>query len=220
MTTHRQDTGYDAVRYQPDASRSLVWREIIRVLSEYLPKDPAVLELGPGYCDFINQVPARKKVAVDVDPASAKCAASDVEFILGDCTDITPIAPSSMDLVFASNLLEHLERRDATRMLTSVFQVLRPGGKFILIQPNFRYSYSRYYDDHTHLTPYTHTGLGGLVRSEGFRIVACTPRFMPMSMSDCSWIPRYGWLVRLYLRLPVRPLARQMLLVAEKPSGG
>ena len=41
------------------------------------------------------------------------------------------------------------------------------------------------------------------------------PRFLPYSMRE-SRLPVKPWLVRAYLRSPIRPLAGQMLLVAEK----
>jgi len=42
------------------------------------------------------------------------------------------------------------------------------------------------------------------------------PRFLPLTMK--SRLPRWRWAVALYLRLPVRPMAKQMLLVAARPQ--
>ena len=218
MNAQRPSANYFSTRYLPDPARSVVWREIIRALSGYIPRGGAVLELGPGYCDFINQVPANRKIAVDIDPSAGDFAASDVELIQGDCGELSMIAAGSIDLVFASNLLEHLDRHDATRLLRSAFEVLKPGGTLMLIQPNFRYCYARYFDDYTHVTPYTDRGLLGLLQSERYRVLKCEPRFLPFSMNSGRAIPRWGWLVRLYLNLPFRPLAGQMLVVAERPS--
>lgn len=219
MTASRQKKDYFSIRYQADSSRSAVWREIIRALSKYLPDNPVTLELGPGYCDFINQLASDRKVAVDINPTAGDYAASDVEFIEGDCSELSMIPADSLDLVFASNLLEHLHKQKASELLQSAFTALKPSGRLILIQPNFRYSYDQYYDDYTHVTPYTDKGLSGLVESEGYQIVDCVPRFLPLSMKESTWIPRQGWIVRLYLNLPYRPMAKQMLLVAEKPFG-
>jgi len=213
---HRED--YYAVRYQANPNRKVVWLEIIRVLSQYIPNDPTVLELGPGYCDFINQLPARKKIAVDINPLACEYANPDIEFITGDCTRLSTIEPRSLDVVFASNLLEHLEKAEVLRLLQSVYAVLKPRGKLILMQPNFRYCYDQYYDDYTHTTPFTDKGLCGLIKSEGYRIVDCVPRFLPLSMETAVWIPRPWWIIRLYLNSPIRPFAKQMLVVAEKPT--
>ena len=128
------------------------------------------------------------------------------------------IEPDSLDLVFASNLLEHLEKSQVVQLLQSAFSVLKPGSKLILLQPNFRYCYSQYYDDYTHVTPFTDKGLSGLVESEGYRVTHCSPRYLPLSMDTATWIPRPWWLIRLYLSLPFRPFAKQMLVVAEKPG--
>jgi len=218
MKTTPQSKNYYSIRYKADSSRSMVWREIVRALSDYLPENLNALELGPGYCDFINQLQASRKVAIDINPGTRDYAASDVELFLGDCSELSMITDGSMDLVFASNLLEHLERQKASDLLRSALLALKPTGKLILIQPNFRYSYDQYYDDYTHITPYTDKGLSGFVESHGFRIVKCVPRFLPLSMRTRAWSPRFGWSVRLYLNLPYRPMGKQMLIVAEKPS--
>ncbi len=217
MTTNPHKKDYFSVRYQPDPNRKAVWKEIIRALSPHIPHDSMVLEIGPGYCDFINQVSARKKVAVDINPNAGIYADSDVEFRCGDFTQLSAMQPGSHDLVFASNLLEHLEKPEISGLLQSAYAVLKPRGKLVLLQPNFRYSYRQYYDDYTHITPFTDKSLCGLVESEGFQVTDCVPRFLPLSMNTATWLPRPWWMIRLYLNLPVRPFAKQMLVVAEKP---
>lgn len=217
MNKHDFDESYYSSRYKASDSRAMVWREIIKVTCRYWPQSPDILELGPGYGDFINQVSANQKTAIDISSHSKNYVASEVRFIHGDCADLSMIAAHSMDLVFASNLLEHLERSRIIQCLQAVMRVLKPGGKLVLIQPNFRYCYDRFFDDYTHITPMTDKGLCGLLLSEGYHLEESIPRFMPLSMQTSKWIPRYRWLVRLYLRLPYRPLAGQMLLVAAKP---
>ena len=54
-------------------------------------------------------------------------------------------------------------------------------------------------------------GLGGLFI--GVFLILLLPRFLPFSLK--SRLPKSPYLVRLYLRLPLRPLAKQMLVVAR-----
>ena len=92
--------------------------------------------------------------------------------------------------------------------------MLSPGGNLILVQPNFRLAPRRYFDDYTHRTIWTDTSLGDLVAAHGFDVVRSEPRFLPLTMkSRLSFGHR---LVPLYLRLPYRPLAGQMLVVARR----
>ncbi len=55
-----------------------------------------------------------------------------------------------------------------------------------------------------------------MVRSLGFRFDLSMPRFLAYSMRSVrGTVP--PWLVRAYLRSPIKPGAGQMLVVATKP---
>ncbi|WP_278259030.1 class I SAM-dependent methyltransferase [Nocardioides convexus] len=92
-----------------------MWAHICAYLARWIPADAAVLELGAGWCDFANQVTARRVVALDLDATVRSAAAEHVEAVVGDCTDLSDFGAGDFDVVFASNLLEHLERADATK---------------------------------------------------------------------------------------------------------
>lgn len=63
--------------------------------------------MGAGYCDFINQIKAGKKYAVDIDREAHKHCAEEVQFVHANLADID-LPAESFDTIFASNLLEHL----------------------------------------------------------------------------------------------------------------
>jgi hypothetical protein len=120
-------------------------------------------------------------------------------------------------VVFASNLLEHLERPAASALLVESARVLRPGGRLILLQPNFRLNPGAYFDDYTHVAIYTDRSLPDYLVSERWRIVRKYPRFLPLTMKSKG--SALTFLVPWYLRSPVKPLAGQMLVIAT-PAGG
>ena len=98
----------------------------------------------------------------------------------------------------------------------NVYAKLRPGGRLVLIQPNFRLTARRYFDDYTHRTIFTDVSLPDLVASRGFRRERVEARFLPFSMQSRL---SFGYrLAPLYLRLPWRPLAGQMLVIASRPA--
>jgi SAM-dependent methyltransferase len=194
--------------------RQGIWREIVRYVARDAPGAQDVLELGAGYCDFINQFPARRKVAFDLNPEMKKHAAAGVDLRIEDCTGLPGIAPQSMDLVFASNFLEHFATPELEVLLAAVARVLRPGGRLALIQPNYLRCRAHYFDDRTHQTIFHHRNVAGALVPHGLQVVKLVPGLLPFSMKNRG--PKWPILVRLYLSSPLRPLAAQMYVVAER----
>jgi ubiquinone/menaquinone biosynthesis C-methylase UbiE len=203
--------GYFETRLQKDQNREIVWRYICKHLARWIPPDSDVLELGAGWCDFSNQIRARTATAMDVDSVVTRAAAPHVRAEVGDCADLSRFDDSSFDVVFASNLLEHLERPAASRLLAEARRVLRPGGRLVLLQPNFRLNPGGYFDDYTHVAIYTDRSLVDFLTASGWSPIYVAPRFLPLTMKSRG--SRLSFLVPLYLRSPIKPFAGQMLLV-------
>lgn len=208
---------YHDVHLTRHPARETVWKVLADFVAPWIPADSHVLELGAGYCDWINAVRAGRKVAVDSWPEFPLYAAPDVEPIVIDATAaLGSLGRETFDVVIASNFLEHFETDIAWSLVRDVADLLKPGGRFIVIQPNFKYAYRSYFDDYTHRSVFTDTSLGNLLRAHGLRVEVSQPKFLPYSMRGIrSSIP--AWLIRAYLRSPVKPLAGQMLIVARKP---
>ncbi len=214
MTDDDPSSSYFATRLAPDATRAAVWKHVTAYLQQFVPADAAVLDLAAGYADFSANVTARRKVAFDLNPALPQLVPSGVEAVVGDATDLSVFADATFDAVFASNFLEHLDHDAVDRCLAEVRRVLRPGGRLLLVQPNFRLAPGAYFDDYTHRTIFTDRSLADLLVARGFSLVRVEPRFLPLSLK--SRLKSGHRLVPLYLRLPYRPLAGQMLHVAER----
>ena len=209
-------SGYHAAHLPEDPARAIVWRVVAEYLSAWIPRDAHVLEIGAGYCDWINNVVAARRVAVDVWPEIARYAAAGVETrVLDISRDLATLGASSFDAVLASNILEHFEPGIAISVVEGICRSLTPGGRLIIVQPNFRYAASRYFDDYTHRSVFTDVSLPNLLRAHGFRIDRVQPRFLPYSMRG-SRLPIRSWTVRAYLRSPIKPMAGQMLVIASK----
>lgn len=207
-------TGYFDTRLTEDPNRKIVWRHICAFLSRWIRADADVLELGAGWCDFANAITARNVTAMDLDKVVVASARAGVNAVVGDCTDLTRFGDGSFDAVFASNLLEHLERADTLRLLAEANRVLRPGGRLILVQPNFRLNPNEYFDDYTHVAIFTDRSLRDLLTAEGWAVEHVSARFLPLTMKSRG--SRLTFLVPWYLRSPIKPLAGQMLVVASR----
>ena len=195
-------------------SRRAIWREIVAYVRRDAGEVETIVELGPGYCDFINSFPANKKFAFDLNPDMQRFAEDDVDLRIGDARRLTELPAESVDLVFASNFFEHLEGDTVDELLAVIARALRPGGRLMLLQPNHRLCAEHYFDDPTHVTIFDDTNIGEWVSRHGFRIARLVPGLMPFSMKSNA--PKWPLLVRLYLHSPIRPFAAQMYVVAER----
>jgi SAM-dependent methyltransferase len=207
---------YHRVRFPFDPERAKVWRALCRYLRPWVDPNGGLLDLGAGYGEFSRFTKARKKWALDLNPDLEAYWPEEVVPLIQPALKPLPIASCSLRTVFASNFFEHFSTEDGLRILGEVNRVLQPGGRLIVIQPNFRLEPRRYFDDYTHKTAYTDAGFAGLLGAAGFRVVRSEPRFTPFTMQS-RW-PKAEWMVSLYLRLPYRPLAGQFLTIAA-PTG-
>ena len=215
---------YFNTRFQYDPLRFQVWEPVTAYIQQkYVAPDARVLDLGAGYCDFINHVKGSEKYAVDVFDRLEEYAADDVTTFKRSCNDLSPLGDDSLDVVFASNLFEHLTHDELLETIAEVRRVLRPDGRLILLQPNFKYCYKTYFDDYTHLQVFTHLGMYDLLEMAGMEIEAMHPRFLPVNMKSTLRlkIPFLSFIIHTYMRSPFKPLAGQMLVVARNrlPEG-
>lgn len=77
-----------------------------------------------------------------------------------------PLEENSTDLVISLALIEHL--RDPSNFLQETLRILKPGSSLILSTPNWRYSKDVFYDDYTHVQPYTVKSLTNLLQDMMF----------------------------------------------------
>jgi len=216
MTDTHIDSYYKS-RFVFNKDREVVWKEIVRFLNPYLTDAHTVLDLGAGYCDFINNVKAGKKIAVDISPELPQYAHSDVQLVNSLATDLSSVSDSTVDVVFSSNLLEHLTDAELVKCLSEVKRVLKKGGLFITMQPNYRLAYKTYFDDFTHKKVFSDESLKGFLVAQDLTIIKYWKKFLPFSLkSRPSLIPVIPLLIRAYLHSPCKPFAGQMMFVTKK----
>lgn len=197
--------------------RKRVWRVLIdSFFKKYVPRNATVLDLGCGYGEFINQVDAGRKYAMDLNPDAPRYLSADVEFIQQDCSQPWPVDEGSLDVVFTSNFFEHLPDKAALgRTLDNVHKALRQDGWLIAMGPNVRLLPGSYWDFWDHYIPLTESSLSEALENRGFRIDRKEPAFLPYTMAGKRPTPLS--LIRLYLSVPiVWPfLGKQFLVVAR-----
>lgn len=206
---------------QERAQKSAIWKVLCQsFFQRYVAESDVVVDLGAGYCDFINNIRCARKFAVDLNEETRLCAAPDVAVFLTSVSDLSPLESACVDVVFASNLFEHMpSKQDLMATLSEVRRVLRPGGRLLILQPNIRYAYREYWDYFDHYLPLSHLSMVEALQLAGFTIEEVRPRLLPYTFK--SRLPKSGFLLRVYLRLPLLHLlvGKQMFLVAATDAG-
>jgi SAM-dependent methyltransferase len=181
------------------AFRQQMWQVLCKqFFQRHVPDTAAVVEIGAGYCEFINNIRARRKIAVDLNPDTQRHAGPDVEVILSSTSRIAALDDGVADVVFASNFLEHLTREDILATLREVRRVLAPGGRFLILQPNIRYCKEDYWQFFDHITPLCERSLSEALETTGFSVDYVLGRFLPFTTQ--GRLPNSITLLKLYLR--------------------
>jgi len=198
--------------------RRAVWRVLIAdFFGRFVWPEYAVLDLGCGYGEFINQVACARRFAMDLNPDAAERLVPGIRFLQQDCSEPWAMPDSALDLVFTSNFFEHLPDKPALgRTLDQIHRCLREGGHLIALGPNIKYLPGAYWDFWDHHLPLTEMSLAEALENRGFGISLRRPKFLPYTMAGGRHYPLF--FVRLYLRLPLawRILGKQFLVVAHK----
>lgn len=183
------------------AFRRRMWDVLCRqVFQRQVAADATVVELGAGYCEFINQIQAGRKFAVDLNPDTPSHAAPDVTVITSSTTRIDGLDSGSADVVFASNFFEHLTRPDILATMREARRILKPAGRFLILQPNIRYCKEDYWRFFDHVTPLCDRSLTEALEISGFEVRAMIRRFLPYTTQ--GRLPNSIALLSLYLKLP------------------
>ena len=210
-----------AFRFPPQVEkrRDAIWRVLCtRFFQRYVRDNDTVLELGCGHGEFIRNIKAGRKIAVDINPEAGSRLTSAIEFHAADATDLSFVDSASIDVCFSSNFFEHLPSKSVLdEFLSEARRVLKPGGRYIAMQPNLRYAPGEYWDYYDHVIPLTDRSCAEAFAKAGFDLIEIIDRFVPFSTT--SRLPQNPALVRLYLacRFAWRVLGRQFVIVAGRP---
>jgi len=200
--------------------RTEVWRVLAPYFAQWYPADGAILDLGAGYCEFINNAPAGTRYAMDLNPDVNERAAAGVRVLQRDCSDAWPLADGELDAVFTSNFLEHLPNKNAvSAVLMNAHRCLKPGGRFIAMGPNIKCVPGAYWDFFDHYVELTELSLAEGLENCGYEVEKAVDRFLPYTMSRGRQYPL--WVLRAYLTMPAfwPWFGKQFLVIARKSSG-
>ncbi len=200
--------------------KNAIWQVICQdYLQRYIKRSDTVIDVACGYGEFLNNINALQKVAIDLNPDAKRFLKPDVEFHQCRAADLGSLVKNRGDVVFTSNFLEHLpDKKALDEFLGQVLIALKPGGTYIILGPNLRYLPGKYWDFYDHHLGLTHLSLCEALKLNGFDVDLVIDRFLPFTTQGA--LPTHPWLVKLYLKIPIawRFLGKQFFIIARKPN--
>jgi len=200
------------------ARKNAIWKVLAHdYLQKFIKSSGTVVDVACGYGEFINNIRAKRKIGIDLNPEAVKFLNQDVEFNECAAAKLSSVINSGADTIFTSNFLEHLpDKQSLDRFLDQVLLSLKPGGSYIILGPNLRYLPGKYWDFYDHHLGLTHLSLSEVLRLKGFHIDLCIDRFLPYTTQGS--LPTHPFLVKLYLKFPFvwKFFGKQFFIVARK----
>jgi SAM-dependent methyltransferase len=201
-----------------EAYRNEVWKVLAsKFFSQWIKPNDSVLDLGCGYCEFINNVSAGEKFGMDLNPAARDRILGTTRLFEQDCSEPWALRENSLDIVFTSNFFEHLPTKAALQAtLREAYRCLRPGGCLIAMGPNVKFLSGSYWDFFDHHISLTELSLAEALMMSGYKLERALPKFLPYTMSQKFRPPI--WTIRVYLKVPIlwRVFGKQFVVVGRK----
>lgn len=198
-----------------------LWKVLCRdFLQHYVKKTDSIVDIGAGNCEFINNISAGEKYAVDINDDVLKNADKDVRAVIAPIKHFkSSFKPGSIDVIFMSNLLEHLDSKEEVfRLLKDASDLLKKGGRLLIMQPDIKLVGNSYWDFFDHKTPITFASLKEVLLADGYRITDAKYPFLPYS-TKLKFLPQWPFLLKMYLRIRLLHylFGKQFFVCAEKP---
>ncbi len=196
--------------------RLSMWRILTKeYFQKFIPESSTVIDIPCGYGEFIANINARQKIAIDLNPESKKYLPSGVKFIQCSSDNIM-LKDKSVDVIFVSNFFEHINHEVLRNTLLEFQRILRPKGKVMVLQPNIRFIPRDYWMFFDHINPVDDRALDEIFEICGMNLIKKVEKFLPYTTK--SSIPKALWMIKLYLKIPLlwKLLGKQSFLIYEK----
>ncbi len=139
----------------------------------HLKKNSKILDVGCGRCEVLT---AFGQLGLDISGVDASdrirgFAPKEISKleILDFSKENFPFGNDEFDVIFTKSVIEHVH--DPTHLMKEILRILKPGGVFISLTPEWASQIKTFYDDPTHVHPYQLKGLKDLLIMSEFKDV-------------------------------------------------
>ena len=143
-----------------------VLKTFLKLINVFLNKDVQknsfILDLGTADGTFVEVVENNgfKSLGLDINEINLE-------------TDKIDLENETCDVITANSLIEHIKNPD--NLMKESKRLLKKDGVLILVTPDWAQNFKNFYDDPTHVKPYTKKSLEFLLKSYGFENVKIVP---------------------------------------------
>ena len=145
------------------------------IAKTYIPSSSAdVLDLGCGRGEIASALQSLGFMVVGADlsiPNRARERNASVTWKELNGDQELPFPDEEFDFIFTKSVIEH--QREPELFLSECFRILKTGGRLLVLTPDWVRNKSRFFDDHTHVTPFTKISLTNILSLAGFDQVDC-----------------------------------------------
>ena len=123
-----------------------------------------ILDIGSGRGSHLVGFDRRGLHAFGLDKRKECIEALD-SFDIRECdleTESIPFEDNYFDYIYSKSVIEHVYNSD--NFLSETLRILKPGGKAIIMCPDWGSQYKTFWDDYTHVRPWTRKSLQNALR--------------------------------------------------------
>ncbi len=135
-----------------------------------LKKNGTLLEVGCGRGDFLLAFKNLGFRCSGIDKELDTALSSQVELKKTNLeSERFPFEDNTFDVVYHKSVIEHFY--SAAHLMKETYRVLKPGGKVVVLTPDWVSQMKVFYEDPTHCRPYDTTSLADTFAMHGFKNV-------------------------------------------------
>lgn len=160
------------------------------ILSNHFKNIPLVVDVGCGQGDFLTQAKELRINAEGIDDKEfwvTRCVKKGLKAKKGSIFEI-PYDDNSVDGIFLQSVLEHA---DAVKSMKEISRVIKNEGIVAISCPTPE---KHFWDDPTHVRPYTIKSLSTLFEMFGFKVTHKNYVFAELLGMTVTWNGLFKWL--------------------------
>ena len=161
-----------------------------KILSNHFKNIPLVVDIGCGQGDFLTQAKELRINAEGIDDKDfwvTRCIKKGLKAKKGSIFEI-PYDNNSLDGIFLQSVLEHA---DAVKSMKEISRVIKNEGIVAISCPTPE---KHFWDDPTHVRPYTIKSLSTLFEMFGFKVTHKNYVFAELLGMTVTWNGLFKWL--------------------------